>query len=297
MGAGERERAAATARAVALDRSGGHSDAIVEMLRSRLAATGTALPEIDEERLRLNSAVKASDGFFTTFFVSPYSKYLARWAARRGLTPNQVTVVSMLLGAVAAFAFATGSRLGLVLGAVCLQLAFTADCVDGQLARYSRQFSSLGAWLDSVFDRGKEYLVFAGLALGATRTGDDGLVWLLAAAALALQTTRHAIDFSWGERQLLLAGVGGATAAAGTSSRGGALASLGNAGVTASQRTERGAMKWIKRIVVLPIGERFAVISLTAALFDARTTFVVLLAWGLFALAYSVTGRVLRTVA
>ena len=50
----------------------------------------------------------------------------------------------------------------MVAGAVLLQLAFTFDCVDGQLARYTRQFSKLGAWLDSIFDRTKEYVVFAG---------------------------------------------------------------------------------------------------------------------------------------
>ena len=78
-----------------------------------------------------------------------------------------------------------------------LQAAFTIDCVDGQLARYTRQFSKLGAWLDSIFDRGKEYVVYVGLALGATRGfGDD--VWTLAVAALALQTARHQVDFAWG---------------------------------------------------------------------------------------------------
>ena len=35
-------------------------------------------------------------------------------------------------------AFATGERWGLVAGAVLLQIAFTIDCVDGQLARYTR---------------------------------------------------------------------------------------------------------------------------------------------------------------
>jgi hypothetical protein len=92
----------------------------------------------DEERVLLDSSVKAIDGFFTTFFVSPYSKYIARWAARRGLTPNQVTAFSLLLGVVAAAAFATGERWGLVAGAVLLQVAFTTDCVDGQLARFTR---------------------------------------------------------------------------------------------------------------------------------------------------------------
>ena len=37
--------------------------------------------------------------------------------------------------------------------------------------------------------------MFAGLAIGASRTGDP--VWILAGAALALQTSRHAIDFSF----------------------------------------------------------------------------------------------------
>ena len=101
----------------------------------------------------------------------------------------------MLVGVLAAVAFATGDRWGLVLGAVLLQAAFTLDCVDGQLARYTRTFTPLGAWLDSIFDRGKEYVVYAGLAIGA---GDD--VWLLAAAALALQTVRHAGDFAFNAR-------------------------------------------------------------------------------------------------
>ena len=281
--------------------------------QERAATLAAVMSGFDEEKALLNSAVKASDGFFTTFFVSPYSKYLARWCARRGFTPNQVTVASMLLGVVAAAGFATGTRAGLVLGAVALQLAFTADCVDGQLARYSRQFSKLGAWLDSVFDRGKEYLVFAGLALGATRAGDDGFVWLLASVALALQTTRHAIDFSWGlGQQRSIAGsiaapmtspaeradIAEAVAPEVRARRGGTLSSLGNVGLSASHFFEqRSWMKWAKRILVLPIGERFVLISITAAFWDARTTFGALLVWGGVALLYSLTGRILRTVA
>src|SRR5436190_5133693 len=160
------------------------------------AAAGAAreMTGYDEDRALLDSAVKANDGFFTTFFVSPYSKYLARWAARRGWTPNQVTTVSLVIGLVAAAAFATGERAGLVAGAILLQLSFTIDCVDGQLARFARTSSRLGAWLDSIFDRTKEYAVYAGLAIGAAHVGDP--VWVLAGAALALQTVRHEIDFA-----------------------------------------------------------------------------------------------------
>ena len=56
-------------------------------------------------------------------------------------------------------------------------------------------------------------------------------------------------------------------------------------------------MIWLKKMAAFPIGERFAVISLTAALATPRTTFIVLLSWGGFALLYTSTGRVLRTIA
>ena len=103
----------------------------------------------------------------------------------------------MAIGFLSAAAFATGDRWGMIAGALLLQLAFTFDCVDGQLARYTRTFTKLGAWLDSIFDRTKEYAVFAGLAIGAS----GGDVWLLAGAALTLQVMRHAIDFSYPQAQ------------------------------------------------------------------------------------------------
>jgi choline kinase len=294
--------------------------------REHLAEAVEELDAMDEDKMLLDAAVKAADGFFTTFFVSPYSRYIARFAARRGWTPNQMTTVSMLIGIAAAVAFATGSRPGLIAGAVLLQAAFTIDCVDGQLARYTRQFSKLGAWLDSIFDRGKEYVVYAGLAIGATRGfGDD--VWTLAACALTLQTARHAVDFSWGAlrqqaiataRHLPLAvpedvpgtrrapgdpaGVAtltraapaaGATAHPATGLRG--VAARGVGLLTALDRW--GPSRWLKRILTLPIGERFALISITAAVGSPRLTFTALLSWGALAAGYQVGGRLLRSVA
>jgi phosphatidylglycerophosphate synthase len=289
--------------------------------------------DYDEERELLDSAVKATDGFFTTFFVSPYSRYIARWAAHRGFTPNQVTTVSVLIGALAAAAFATGQRWGLIAGAVLLQVAFTTDCVDGQLARYTRTFSKLGAWLDSVFDRTKEYMAFAGLAIGGSVAGEP--VWLLACCALALQCIRHMGDFSYGAGQQQVIGSTGhpplrqpgdtwwtavearrvqrreameAALAAGLPWDDSDLEEPPANGAERVRRLLRGFLsvwhtfdnlppvRWLKRMIPFPIGERFAVISITAAIWTPRVTFIVLLAWGTFAACYTMTGRVLRTL-
>ncbi|MFG3475503.1 DUF5941 domain-containing protein [Streptomyces sp. NPDC047980] len=235
-----------------------------------------AVAAVDDEDVRLRSAVKARDGFFTTFFISPYSRYIARWCARRGLTPNQVTTASLITALIAAAAAATGTRGGFVAAGVLLILSFVLDCTDGQLARYSLQYSTLGAWLDATFDRAKEYAYYAGLALGAARGGDD--VWALALGAMVLQTCRHVVDFSFNEANHDATGNTSPTAAL-------------------SDRLDSvGWTVWVRRMIVLPIGERWAMIAVLTAVTTPRIVFYALLIGCGFAAAYTTAGRVLRSL-
>ncbi|AKJ09396.1 transferase [Streptomyces incarnatus] len=235
-----------------------------------------AVAAVDDEAVRLKSAVKSRDGFFTTFFISPYSRYLARWCARRGLTPNQVTTASLLTALTAAACAATGTRAGFVAAGVLLIASFVLDCTDGQLARYALKYSTLGAWLDATFDRAKEYAYYAGLALGAARGGDD--VWALALGAMVLQTCRHVVDFSFNEANH--------DATANTSPTAALSDKLDSVGWTV----------WVRRMIVLPIGERWAMIALLTAATTPRITFYALLIGCAFAAAYTTAGRVLRSL-
>ncbi|MEV5726971.1 DUF5941 domain-containing protein [Streptomyces pharetrae] len=235
-----------------------------------------AVAAVDDEAVRLKSAVKARDGFFTTFFISPYSRYIARWCARRGLTPNQVTTASLITALIAAGCAATGTRGGFVAAGILLIASFVLDCTDGQLARYSLQYSTLGAWLDATFDRAKEYAYYAGLALGAARGGDD--VWALALGAMVLQTCRHVVDFSFNEANH--------DATANTSPTAALSDKLDSVGWTV----------WVRRMIVLPIGERWAMIAVLTALTTPRITFYALLIGCAFAAAYTTAGRVLRSL-
>lgn len=275
-------------------------------------AARPAVEAVDEDQVRLAAAVKSDDGFFSTYAISSYSPHIVRLCARLRLTPNMVTSISMAVAVVAAIWFAAGTRTGMVLGAVLLYLAFVFDCVDGQLARYTRQFSALGAWLDATFDRAKEYVVYAGLAAGSTVAAvtspvHGGDVWPLAVAALALQTVRHMIDFSFNAAKREVAPAARPTLPLGEPAdawvpavrkASGAGAGLGRMVMVFSSRTERlPGLHWAKKIVILPIGERFALICLTAAVWNARVTFLALLIWGSLAAAYTLTGRVLRSLA
>jgi phosphatidylglycerophosphate synthase len=244
------------------------------------ATAQSAVASVDDEAVRLRSAVKSRDGFFTTHLVSPYSRYIARWCARRGLTPNQVTTASLLVALLAAASAATGTRPGFVAAGGLLLASFVLDCTDGQLARYSLQYSTLGAWLDATFDRAKEYAYYAGLALGASRGGSDD-VWTLALGAMVLQICRHVVDFSFNESIQDAQGVTGNTSPA----------------AALSDRLDRvGWTIWLRRMIVLPIGERWALIALFTAATTPRITLYVLLTGCALAACYTTAGRLLRTL-
>ncbi|MET8154979.1 CDP-alcohol phosphatidyltransferase family protein [Sphaerisporangium sp. NPDC005289] len=261
----------------------------------------------DEDRARLNNAVKGADGFFTTYFVSTYSRFIARWAARRGLTPNQVTLISIALGVLSAVAFATGTRAGAVTGGLLIYFAFVFDCVDGQVARYARKFGVLGAWLDATFDRAKEYVVFFGLAVGSAVAG-QGDVWTLALIALSVQSVRHLLDFSYGAASRRRPPNPLPTLALTVpddrplrdalekrkASRTGGVRGLLKMWTRAGRFR---AVHWARKMIVFPIGERFAAIAITAALFEPRVTFLTLVIWGCVAAAYTLTGRLMRSLA
>lgn len=105
---------------------------------------------------------------------------IALGMGRLGLTPDALTLIGFgitLVGAVLA-----AQQLWVLAGVVVL-VGGIFDMFDGTLARATGRVSNLGAFMDSVFDRAGEVLVFLGVAAGLQAVGvADGT--LFAAAAL-----------------------------------------------------------------------------------------------------------------
>ena len=248
-----------------------------------------AVAAVDEEKARLRLAVKERDDFFTTYAVSSWSPLVTRWCARLGLTPSGVTGLSVLLAVGAALLFWQASRGAMIAGAVLLYLGFVLDCVDGQLARFTRRFGAFGGWLDTMADRAKEYAVYAGLAAGAERIGLP-YAWPLAITAIVLQTVRHMTDAWYGALHDEAAARPRPAAETGVGAR---LSAASN-----RVQADTGSLAyWLKRIVVFPIGERWALIAVLAALFDGRVALAGVVAWGVLAFGYTFALRSLRSVA
>jgi hypothetical protein len=231
------------------------------------------ISKIKLSKLRLKMANRANDGFFSVFVLRRISKILTALAVKIGATPNQVTIASFAIGLYAAYLFALGDTWSLIVGAILLQVSIIVDCVDGEIARYNRKFSELGAWLDAISDRVKEYAVFLGLAYGAFVQNGQNL-WLLAAILMTLQTFRHLSDYNFAQvtkaRVLeaepvivdYLADWDGIKEAA-------------EDAADTSYLFKR-VKYWLGKIIVFPIGERWLAISFTAAVGGAMFTFYAL---------------------
>jgi hypothetical protein len=95
---------------------------------------------------------------------------------------------------------------------------------------------------------------------------------------MILQTCRHVVDFAFNEANH--------DATANTSPTAALSDKLDSVGWTV----------WVRRMIVLPIGERWALIAVLTAATTPRVTFVVLLIGCAFAATYTTAGRVLRSV-
>ena len=260
------------------------------------AETTEALAKIKIPMLRLKLANRANDGFFSVFFLRRVSKLLTWAAVKIGATPNQVTIASFAIGLYAAFLFAQGDTWSLIGGAILLQVSIIVDCVDGEIARYTRKFSELGAWLDAITDRVKEYAVFLGLAYGAFVHNGQNL-WVLAAVLMAIQTFRHLSDYNFSQvvkaraaEQIpvpvdFMAEWDGITAQ---------MEELDSDDEHAS--TKRRLRYWLGKIVIFPIGERWLAISFTAAVGGALFTFTALPLLALFSMVWVYRVRIAKTL-
>ena len=260
------------------------------------AETTNALSKIKIPMLRLKLANRANDGFFSVFFLRRVSKLLTWAAVKIGATPNQVTIASFAIGLYAAFLFAQGDTWSLIGGAILLQVSIIVDCVDGEIARYTRKFSELGAWLDAITDRVKEYAVFLGLAYGAFVHNGQNL-WVLAAVLMAIQTFRHLSDYNFSQVVKARASEETPVPVDFMAEWDGITAQLEEVDPEDENAyTKRRIRYWLGKIVIFPIGERWLAISLTAAVGGALFTFTALPLLALFSMVWVYRVRIGKTL-
>lgn len=95
---------------------------------------------------------------------------------RLGITPNQLTIIGLLLAAATAFLVWYGY---FIIAAVIFCVGGLMDMLDGAVARLSAKVTPFGAFIDSTFDRLGEGVVLTAIALFYA---NEGNLWVVGAA-------------------------------------------------------------------------------------------------------------------
>ncbi len=88
---------------------------------------------------------------------------MGRVLSQIGLTPNSITVISVLVSVVACYFFFIQN---LILGVIFTVLTGVVDMFDGAIARATNGGTRFGAVFDHVLDRYAEYFIIFGIILG-----------------------------------------------------------------------------------------------------------------------------------
>lgn len=136
------------------------------------------MPTVFEQikALHRETTAGAKEGLAFKYFSRPLASTILYFIRDTGITPNQVTILSLIVGiAGSAVHLSVLSWAGLLLGGALFMLAHVLDALDGQLARLKKAGSALGMHFDFFIDEIKAYLMYVALGLRLWwQTADSG---------------------------------------------------------------------------------------------------------------------------
>ncbi|MEZ4296893.1 MAG: CDP-alcohol phosphatidyltransferase family protein [Polyangiaceae bacterium] len=124
---------------------------------------------------------KKNDQLFNHYFMRPLAGFFVAAVARTPITPNQLTILNLLLFLVAAaLLIALPDYRGGLIAIGVLEASYLLDCADGMLARHKKLASKAGHLFDFFTDELKAIVLAGALGVRAYLAGGlgyDAKVW------------------------------------------------------------------------------------------------------------------------
>jgi len=136
------------------------------------------------EILICNKLKKNTDGPVSKILNRPISLRITKLLLKTGITPNQISILSTVIGLVGASFFFSGEYFYLILGGIIIHIHSIVDGCDGEVARLKLRQSKYGGWLDSVLDRYVDAAIILGLVYGYWSINGDITIWIIGFFAL-----------------------------------------------------------------------------------------------------------------
>lgn len=134
---------------------------------------------------------RKSDYLITIVVTNELSLLLTLMILKTKITPNAVTVSSIISAGICSFLYSFGEFL---FGSFFLFLSHLLDCTDGNLARARNQFSLIGRWLDMVVDRLSHSIIIVGVSIYFFKLSMYSWVYVSLLDVILLLNYYYAVD-------------------------------------------------------------------------------------------------------
>jgi hypothetical protein len=121
-----------------------------------------------------------SDELINSYLLRPIAGIIVRVLYYTPIMPNQVTIVSIFSGIIAALFYLKGTANAFVIAGLLITIKDILDSADGQLARAKQQQSRVGRFLDSIGDFVVDAAVFSSIGWALYKMNDDWFMLFLA---------------------------------------------------------------------------------------------------------------------
>lgn len=130
------------------------------------------------ELRRICQGSSTSSDKASAIFYRRFSIYFTKVFLYTKITANQITLLNILTGILGSALLAFGHYYYSIVGALLLQIWYTLDHTDGEVARYRKQESIVGVYLDHMNHNLVSSAIFAGLSFGVYNNYHDVRIFI-----------------------------------------------------------------------------------------------------------------------
>ena len=143
----------------------------IDTKQDLIKAKKIILKNVIEKRLK-----KHDINLFKKLFNLPISIQITKLFSYTNLTPNQITILSMICAIISGILLGTNN---FIMGGILCYLSAMLDATDGKISQLKFKDSKYGAYLDSITDRVAEFSIVLGLTYGLYHLLRNPLVFLM----------------------------------------------------------------------------------------------------------------------
>jgi len=115
----------------------------------------------------------AVEELFDLYLFRPFAFLLVKLIYRTPITPNQLSVSSMITGILSSVFFSLGTVSSFLVGGILYGLTRVLDCSDGMVARLKKNGTMIGRIVDGTVDYVNGVVIYVGFFVGINRAGFD----------------------------------------------------------------------------------------------------------------------------